>query len=284
MKKRLTGLFTIFSVMAMAQAPSFPDPSPQVRIFQEIGNTNMRLQYSRPAVRGRKIFGDLVPFGKLWRTGAAESSKLSFDKEVTIAGEQVAPGNYSLLTIPGENSWEIILNSDTTLYGIYGYDETRNVARFSVPSEKSDELIEAFTIDLQFIPNDAKLTIGWEHTRVSFLIETSTNEDMEAYIRTQLLTRKDQHDDNYISAASFLLMNNLNIEQAFLLSTYALEIKDSEYVRNVRSSVLEKMGKTQEAKQEVFAAMQLVRESAALSEKDKKDSLQFWENRLAELN
>ncbi len=284
MKKLIIYLLLYAPLLAAAQNPAFPDLSPQVFVRQEIGNTNMELTYSRPAVRGRKIFGHLVPFGKLWRTGAAECSTLYFDREVSISGRKVPAGKYALLTIPGEKTWEIILNQDTTLYGVSGYEASKDILRFKVPAEQTSEVREAFSIHLDFIPNDARLTIAWERMAVSFLIETSTDEEMSDFIRTSLLTKKEVNDENYIGAADYLLMNNLDILQAFTLTSYALEIKDSEYVRSTRVSILERLGRKQEAKQEVFAAIELVKTSKTLNEKDKKQSLEYWETRLKELN
>ncbi|AXE17801.1 DUF2911 domain-containing protein [Runella rosea] len=126
----------------------------------------VRVTYSRPAKNGREVFGKLVPYGKVWRTGANENTEIKFYQDATIQGKKVKAGTYSLFTIPGETEWTIILNSDLDYWGAFKYKEANDVARFTVPSKKStDAPLEHFSI--QFPKGtDAILRMGWDNTIV----------------------------------------------------------------------------------------------------------------------
>lgn len=126
----------------------------------------VRVIYSRPAKKDREVFGKLVPYGKVWRTGANENTEIKFYQDATIQGKKVKAGTYSLFTIPGETEWTIILNSDLDYWGAFKYNQANDVARFTVPSQKStDAPIETFSI--QFPKgSDAIMRMGWDNTIV----------------------------------------------------------------------------------------------------------------------
>ena len=122
MKEKILILFLIFSafgVLAQDSAYPYPSLSPKGKISQIVGNTTIEIEYERPSVRKREIFGDLVPWGKLWRTGAGSCTKISFDKDVVVSGQNIEAGKYSIFTIPNPKEWIVILNRDTKLYGTY---------------------------------------------------------------------------------------------------------------------------------------------------------------------
>ncbi|MEO0735011.1 MAG: DUF2911 domain-containing protein, partial [Bacteroidota bacterium] len=127
-------ILTIFSTCARAQFDKIPSPSPEGILTQVIGNTTLHFRYERPSVRGRKIFGGLVPYGEVWRTGAGNCTTIAFDHSVVLGKQPVPAGKYALLTVPGPAEWTVILNTDTTLYGAYKYDPARDVIRFRVPA------------------------------------------------------------------------------------------------------------------------------------------------------
>jgi hypothetical protein len=117
---------------AHAQALEVPAPSPKARVEQRVGLTDFSLEYSSPAVKGRKIWGDLVPYDKLWRTGANAATKLTVSRDFTFGGKPVKAGAYALYTIPGKTSWTVILNTNANAGGTNGYDEKNDVARVTV--------------------------------------------------------------------------------------------------------------------------------------------------------
>ncbi len=131
----------------------------------------IRLMYSRPKVNGRKIFGSLIPFNELWRTGANETPEIKFYKQVSIGGKIIPAGTYSLLTIPGATEWTIIFNSDLEQWGDYSYNQKLDIARIKTPVRKSGDTIENFTIQFERVnDNSAIMHIGWGKTVVDVKI------------------------------------------------------------------------------------------------------------------
>ncbi len=127
----------------------------------------VKVVYGRPLKKGREIFGSLVPFGKVWRTGANEATEIKFFKDITFGGEQVKAGTYSLFTIPGESEWTIILSSDLDVWGAYSYKESSDVLRVTVPSTTANKSLDAFSITF----NGSNLLLGWDKTRVEVPIQ-----------------------------------------------------------------------------------------------------------------
>ncbi len=125
-----------------------------------------RIIYSRPAVNGRTIFGGLVPFGKIWRTGANQSTELNLLRDITIGGDTLRAGNYTIYTIPGEKEWTIIINSALYTWGAYDYDESKDVFRFRVPAKQTEKLHEHFGIAFAGEDGKGKLLLAWAHTEV----------------------------------------------------------------------------------------------------------------------
>jgi hypothetical protein len=144
-----------------------PAPSPLSTLKQRVGTTDIEIEYSRPGVKGRKIFGDLVPFGEVWRTGANASTKISFSNPVKFEGTEAPAGKYALYTIPGEKEWTVIIYKDTSLGGAFGYKQADDFARIKVNPTKLSEPVETFTIDVNDIRDDsATLNFIWDKVRV----------------------------------------------------------------------------------------------------------------------
>lgn len=126
-----------------------------------------RVTYSRPAKNGREVFGKLIPYDEVWRTGANESTEIKVYRDVTVGGKPLKAGTYSLFTIPGESEWTIIFNSELDYWGSYNYDDNSDVLRVTAPAKKVDGVIEAFSI--QFVKagnNGVTMLIGWDKTMV----------------------------------------------------------------------------------------------------------------------
>lgn len=172
---------SIFSFLALA-ALALPLPllaqqpakSPAAEIEQVVGNTTIEVDYARPSARGRTIYGDLVPYGEVWRAGANASTKLSFSRPVKIGGKQLAAGVYSLFAIPGKDEWTIILNKDTAAWGSYQYSEALDAVRLTAKPVKIEPYVETFTIGFDALKDDsATLQLDWANTRVAFPILVS---------------------------------------------------------------------------------------------------------------
>ncbi len=190
MKKLMIALLcAAFLVNASAQV-KMPAPSPTQTIKQAFGLGSIDVTYSRPVMKGRKIMGNLVPFGEVWRTGANGATLIKFTAPVEIMGKKVDTGTYALYTIPGEANWQVILNKGITNWGSDGYDEKADVARFTVAKTKTKNAVESFT--MQFTDVKAatcNLEIMWERTAivipiVAFNLTNSIKADLEKAIAT----------------------------------------------------------------------------------------------------
>src|SRR5260370_19398784 len=162
----LTIVFLLLSLTGLAQ---FPSLSPPATLEQQIGSTSIKITYARPAARGRSVFGSLVPYGKMWRTGAGRCTKIRFAKPVMIEKTEIPSGTYSLVSIPDIQSWTIILNRDTTLYALDGYKSTNDVVRFTAPVQATSRTYESLTIDVDVVPNNTVVYMSWVNTQVKFL-------------------------------------------------------------------------------------------------------------------
>lgn len=163
----------ISSTTAFAQ--NFPtlDKSPaDIASFPKRGSDKtVKVVYSRPQAKDRKVFGGIVKYGKVWRTGANEATEITFSKAVKIGGKTVKAGTYTLFTIPTEDNWTIIINSELNQWGAYQYDKKKDVIRTEVSSTKTDETIEAFSITFDQSAKGATMYLGWEKTIVEIPIE-----------------------------------------------------------------------------------------------------------------
>jgi hypothetical protein len=157
----------ILSGNLMAQEALKPRPSPMYMTTMKHNDTYVKITYGRPHKNNREIFGNLVPFGEVWRTGANEATELTTTGDIMLAGKRVKQGTYSLYTIPQQDKWTIILNSALGQWGAYEYDKQKDVMRFDVPVEKMDKTYEPFTIEFNQDNSDAYLLIMWDRTKVS---------------------------------------------------------------------------------------------------------------------
>jgi hypothetical protein len=141
--------------------------SPKAEVKGKVGSANVTIVYSQPSARGRKIMGELVPWGKVWRTGANEATTIEFDKTVKIEGKVLAAGKYALFTIPNQDTWTIIFNSVPNQFGHFSYDEKKDVLRVTVKPAKSAQFVETFTIST----DKDQVNLAWENTTVAFKVK-----------------------------------------------------------------------------------------------------------------
>lgn len=232
MKKQYT-LFWFICLMAWgnwaAQAQiKVPAPSPTVTLVQEIGLTKIELRYSRPGMKGRKIFGHLIPYGKVWRTGANQNTRLTFDEPVTIGGKTFPKGQYALHTIPGKNEWTIIINKKQG----YGnrYDASQDLHRFKVKPQRTDLVYETCTIDFSnFDKNSADLRIFWEHTMVAFRVKTEVDKKVMAQIDQTMKNPERSLAQAYYTSARYYLETGRDLNKALEWATKAAKIRPDAY-------------------------------------------------------
>jgi hypothetical protein len=218
-------LFFLQNTSLLAQDPELPQPSPAASVTQKFGLVEASIEYSRPSMKGRKIFGDLVPYDKLWRTGANKCVNITFSKEVLINDQKVPAGTYSLFTIPGEKEWTIIINKNASHWGTGSYKQEEDLMRFTV-IPTSIQPTESFTIDFANIrQNAATLQLYWETTMVSFDIQNNYLEEALANIKASIDATQNTYG-LYNDAAEFYLDNNQDAKQALLWAKQSVDNKE----------------------------------------------------------
>jgi hypothetical protein len=225
----------------------FPDISPKGNISQNVGVTTISVIYERPAARGRKIFGELVPYNKLWRTGAGNCTKIRFSDNVLIENKLIQAGTYSLYTIPDLQAWTIILNSDTTLYGTGGYNEGKDIVRFRANAKDTERYYESLTIDIDVIPNNAEINISWENTNVTFEVKTETDKKIAKMVNEQLLSGKVKDPQLLAMGAEYFYFLGRDLETGLALVNQAIDIKTSSWYYALKVDILTKSKKYSEA-------------------------------------
>ena len=257
LKKMIFGSL-LFAIMFTANAQlKTPAASPTQSLKQDFGISNIELVYSRPAMKGRKIFGDLVPYGKVWRTGANNATRIKFADDVTIGGQKLAAGDYAIYTIPNEKEWEVIINKGVTNWGtVYKQDE--DVLRFKVKSDKLDDKVESFTVQFDNIKaNSIDLAIMWDKTGVRIPITTDIDTKIMAQITDAMKTEKPP----YFQAAMYYLDNGKDLNQALTWFDKAVETQPNAYwMHHQRANALAKLGKKEEARKAAQTSMQLAKD------------------------
>ena len=244
MKQLLTILFIGFSSSLFSQEKvSFltPPPSPEASFTQQLVKGEITITYSRPLARGRKVFGGLVPFDSLWRTGASGATTIHITEEIIIGDKTLNAGKYALFTIPGEKEWTIIINTDTTLHGAFGYDSKKDIHRFKVKSEKAHSFSEAFTIDLNEIINKGGgfLNLTWENTAIKIPIKSPVDEKVMAEIKTRLINGKEQNAELFFQAANYYYTTGRDLKQAAAWASEAEKAdKENFYYPNLLQKIL----------------------------------------------
>ncbi|GAB3884613.1 DUF2911 domain-containing protein [Spirosoma agri] len=215
-------LFLTTSSLSTVQAQlRVPAASPAQTTKQSFALGDITLDYSRPAVKGRAIFGDLVPYDKVWRTGANATSKITFSSDVKLEGKEVKAGTYGLFTIPGKTSWEVMLSKDLALGANVGdYKKENEVVRVQVKPTTLANKVETFTINIaDILPNSAVLEIMWDKTRVPVTITADIDQTIVKNIEASLASDKPA----YFEAASYYYDTNRDLKQALGWVTKATE-------------------------------------------------------------
>ncbi|HJS55845.1 MAG TPA: DUF2911 domain-containing protein [Chitinophagaceae bacterium] len=212
--------FIIFS--GEAQQLNTPQPSPTATVKQNFALSNIEISYSRPGVKGRKVFGDLVPYGKVWRTGANNATTITFGEEVTIGGKKVPAGKYGLLTIPGESEWTIIISKQTNVTSPADYKQDQDVARVSAKPATMPFTIETFMISIDDVKNNScSIGLGWENTYASFDVTA----DVDSKVMQQIKGTMEADNRPYFSAALYYIDNGKDLNKA-------VEWLDKAYAQN----------------------------------------------------
>lgn len=207
MNKLLITLLILSFQASAQQKINFPIPpaSPVASFMQELGNAEIKISYGRPFARGRKVFGGLVPYDSVWRTGAGESTQFICSDEVMLGDKLIPSGRYSFYTIPTPANWIIIINTDTTIHGAFGYSQAKDLLRITVPSQQLTEFQEVFTIEINDINNrgGGTLQLSWENTIVKIPVRSTADEKVYKQIEEIVIKNQNINADVLYQAASY---------------------------------------------------------------------------------
>lgn len=247
MKKSIISLITaaILSTSMYAQEFKMPSPSTFSTINQQFSISSIEIEYSRPSMKGRKVFGDMIPYGKIWRTGANANTKISFGEDVMIEGMLLPAGKYSVYTIPNKDSWEIVFNKGLENWGTSGYNDAEDALRVKVKPITSKQQIETFSIDVNNITNNsATIFLSWENTIVPIKVVANNHDKIIAYLDQELAGSKPP----YQQAANYYLEQNYKLDQALVYADKAIESNQNAFwLQWMKAKILNKLGRKVEA-------------------------------------
>ncbi|WP_347160148.1 DUF2911 domain-containing protein [Pontibacter chitinilyticus] len=250
--------------ITLAQGIKMPASSPSSKVEQAVGLSTVTVDYSRPSMRGRQIFGDLVPYDKLWRTGANGSTDITFSDEVSIAGNKVPAGKYALYTIPGKDQWTVVLHKNTELWGDGGkdYKPEQDQLRFDVKPQQNSRKVETFTIDFANLTNNsADVELLWDNVVVPFTIQTDVDSKVMSQIQQQVVKGTSVTPDLYASAANYYFNTDKDLPQALTWIKKANEKDAKFYNLHTQAKIQAKMKNYKEA-------IKTAEQSMALAQKE----------------
>lgn len=253
-----------------AQSLKTPAPSPTQTIKQDFALSSIEITYSRPSANGRTIFGDLVPYGKMWRTGANMATKITFGEDVKVGGMPVKAGSYAIYTIPNKDEWEIIINKGANNSGLNGYKAEDDVARFKAKPTKLPFQVETFTIMLSNQKsNSLEVDLIWSDVEVPFKVEA----DIDSKIMASIDNVMNKDTKPYFQAASYYFENGKDMNKALEWVNKAVDAQPTAFwVVHLKAKIQAKMGDSAGAKATAMKSIELAKASknddyVALNEK-----------------
>jgi hypothetical protein len=232
----------VFTGGLLAQTPKvdFPAASPACTLKQHVGLTDIEIVYSRPGVKARPIFGGLVPYGQVWRTGANAATKISFSTPVKFNGTEVPAGQYALYTIPDKKEWTVIIHKDTAA-SIFNYNPTNDLVRFKATPVKLAKPVETFTIDINDIRDEsATLNLTWEKTRVPVKLEVELVGKLVPQIEAVMSIAEGRKP--YYQAALFYYDHGQDLQKASQWIDAAIAERETYYIVHLKAKILAKLG------------------------------------------
>ncbi len=268
MKKKTSIQLMLISMLLLsaftlkAQQIQMPQASPAAKISQKIGLADVTVEYSRPSTKGRKIFGELVPYGEVWRAGANAATIITFSTDVTIEDRDVPAGSYALYAIPDKNQWTIILSKNTKLWGAVGYSKEDDLIRFDVKPGKTGQKYE--TMEINFVnmtDTGADLAIKWENTRVRFHIDTEVDSIVMEQIRELVLENDPQNPGLYYQAANYYFTNNKDMNQAYEWINKSVADDPKYWTMHLKAKIELALNKKNDAIESARKSMEMAREA-----------------------
>lgn len=236
-----TILVFIFSLTVVGQEIRTPRPSPDATVSQVVGVTEIKIDYSSPGVKGRTIWGELVPHGEVWRTGANEVTSITFSDPVKVNGNDLAAGTYGIHMIPGESEWEIIFSKDTEVDGSSAYDESKDALRIKVKPEEHHFMERMTFLFADVTDNSVNVNLIWGKLMVSFMVEVNTQELFLSNARKELSWAPT------FQAAQYCLNSNINLEEALDWINASCLINEVYWNTRVKAQLQHKLGMKDEA-------------------------------------
>ncbi len=244
----LTQGLLLFAATSHAQySLELPRASPQARVMQRVGLTQITINYGRPSVKGRKIWGGLEAYGKVWRAGADETTTFEVSDPVNVEGKPLPKGVYGLHMIPGESEWTVIFSKNATSWGSYTYDPAEDALRISVkpqPAEHHEELTYDF---LKLTPESATVTLFWEKVAVPFKVDVKVNEVVQQSLRNQLRNSPKWTWEGWNQAANYLLSHKLALDDALRYSDESIQVEERFENLMTKARVLDALEKKDQA-------------------------------------
>ena len=258
--KKILLLSAIFCYSFISGQIKTPQPSPTATITQKVGVSDISVEYSRPGAKEREIFGGLVSYGKMWRTGANKATKITFNENCVFGGAKVKKGSYSLFTIPGEKEWTVVLNKNTELWGVGEYDEENQVCSIVAKAINTKDFTESFTIDFgTFQSFSAIMSLKWANTKIDIKIESLEAKKLEKQY-LELLTKGPSAND-YYNGAKFFADNTSEYEMALeWINTAVKKRPDAFWMQFHKARILKKMGNNKESILVAEGVIELARE------------------------
>jgi hypothetical protein len=206
----------LFAAPLLASAQKLPQSSPMGKVEQVVGLTTITIEYSRPSMKGRSIFGDLVPFGEVWRTGANKCTTIEFDTQASFCGQMVKPGKYSLFTVPGPDMWVVILNKNTELWGADERKPEEDVITAKIGAKRTPDMVETLTFTFTMGKrDDATLNLTWAGMWLPIPIEADCTEQALKNIE-EALAKDDVKYNAFSSSARFCVDRNVRLADALV--------------------------------------------------------------------
>lgn len=238
---------SVAAIVPAAQAQSFvldlPRQSQHARIMQRVGITDVTIDYHRPLVAGRKVWGGVVPLGEVWRAGANENTTITFTDAVTVEGKPLAKGTYGLHMLPGEKEWTVIFSKQANAWGSFTYDEKEDALRVTVKPQTA-EMHEALTYDFDDVkPNSAVVTLRWEKLAVPFKIDVNTNEIVTASLHNQLRGLSQYTFEGWDDAATYFLQAKTNLDEALRYSDRSIQVEERFDNLMTKANILEALNR-----------------------------------------
>ncbi len=276
----ILGTALFFTTLPVSAQMAFPSASPRAKVVQEVGLGSVTVDYSRPSIKDRVVFGDLVPFDTVWRTGANAPTTITFSEDLKLQGQAVPAGTYVLLSIPGEKEWTVILNKESDLASINNYNEDQDLLRLKVKPKALEEPVETFTIEVDHLRDDsAHLVLKWEKTAVPLELTLDTKAKVDAAIEQAISSGQKQDARSYASAAQWIINHGGDLEQALAWMELALEERpEAFWWVHGKAQILAKLGRKDEAKAAAEQSIELSKQAPAMHEEYRKRNQQLIES------